>query len=98
MIRSRRLNRRFALLLSALMLSPSSALANPLGGQVVAGQGNIQGQGTATVTVNQQSQNAIFNWSSFSISAGERTQFIQPSASSIALNRVVGSDVSQLYG
>src|SRR5690242_14994232 len=90
MIRSRRLNRRLALLLSALMLSPSSALANPQGGQVVGGQASIQGQGTNSVTVTQGTANAIINWNTFNIGAGERTQFIQPSASSIALNRVVG--------
>src|ERR1043166_4955746 len=83
-------NRALGLLCSALMLGPTSVLANPLGGQVVGGQATIQGQGTKTVTVTQGTQNAIINWSTFNIGTGELTQFIQPNASAIALNRVVG--------
>src|SRR5215813_5130712 len=99
MIRSRRLNRALALLASALMVAPSGAFANPLGGQVVGGQATIQGQGTKTVTVNQGTQNAIINWNTFNIGVGELTQFIQPSASAIALNRVIGGlGPSEIYG
>src|SRR6516164_9826895 len=99
MIRSRMVNRRLALLASALMLAPSGAFANPLGGQVAGGQANIQGQGTKTVTVTQGSNNAIINWNTFNIGAGEVTQFIQPSATSVALNRVIGGlGPSQLDG
>ena len=90
MIRSRTLNRALGLLCSALMLGPTIVLANPLGGQVVGGQAAIQGQGTKTVTVTQGTQNAIINWNTFNIGVGETTQFIQPNASAIALNRVVG--------
>jgi filamentous hemagglutinin family protein len=99
MIRSRTLNRRLALLAAALMLAPQGALANPLGGQVVGGQATIQGQGTSTVTVTQGSQNAIINWYTFNIGAGETTQFVQPNAGAIALNRVTGGQgVSTIYG
>src|SRR5215467_3402053 len=99
MIRSRRLNRALALLASALMVAPSGAFANPLGGQVVGGQATIQGQGTKTVTVNQGTQNAIINWNTFNIGVGELTQFNQPSASAIALNRVIGGlGPSEIYG
>src|SRR5262249_25822169 len=76
--------------ISALIAAPSGGFANPLGGQVVGGQATIQGQGTKTVTVTQATQNAIINWNTFNIGPGELTQFIQPSASSIALNRVSG--------
>ncbi|HUI96649.1 MAG TPA: filamentous hemagglutinin N-terminal domain-containing protein, partial [Xanthobacteraceae bacterium] len=99
MIRSHTLNRKLALLASALMVAPSGAYANPLGGQVVGGQAGIAGQGTKTVTVTQGSSNAIINWNSFNIGAGELTQFIQPSATSIALNRVIGNGgPSQIFG
>ena len=67
--------------------APQGACANPLGGQVAGGQATIQGQGTATVTVTQGSQNAIINWNTFNIGAGETTQFIQPNAGAVALNR-----------
>src|SRR5215472_14492094 len=91
MIRSRTLNRKLALLTSALMIAPSGAYANPLGGQVVGGQATIAGQGTKTVTVTQGSSSAIINWNTFNIGTGELTQFVQPSATSIALNRVIGN-------
>ena len=44
------------------------------------------------------SPNAIINWQSFSIGAGETTRFLQQSPSSAVLNRVVGADPSQLLG
>ena len=44
------------------------------------------------------SNGAIIDWNSFSIGAGETTRFIQPSASSSVLNRVVGADPSLIYG
>ena len=57
------------------------------------------GQGSANVTVNQFSQNAIINWHTFNIGAGERTQFVQPNASSVILNRVTGGlGPSQILG
>ena len=40
----------------------------------------------------------IINWQGFSIGAGELTRFIQQSPSSAVLNRVVGADISQIYG
>jgi fibronectin-binding autotransporter adhesin len=49
--------------------------------------------------VNQASQRAILNWNSFNISANETTRFIQPSASSVALNRINPQQgASQIYG
>jgi filamentous hemagglutinin family protein len=51
-----------------------------------------------TTTINQQSQNASLNWQQFSVAANETVQFVQPSATSIALNRVIGSEASQIFG
>ncbi|MEM7697121.1 MAG: hypothetical protein AAF236_01810 [Verrucomicrobiota bacterium] len=51
--------------------------ANPTGGIVVHGDVSFSG-GAGSLTVNQASQNAIINWESFSIDAGELTQFVQP--------------------
>src|SRR4051812_46464776 len=87
-----------ALLLATTALAPAGLVptyANPLGvlggpGQVVGGAATVQGTGTATVSVTQSTPNAIVNWSSFNIGKGETTQFIQPSASSTILNRVIG--------
>ncbi len=71
-------------------LGLATAFANPQGGQVVGGNAQIQGQGTANVTVTQTTDRAIINWHTFDIGSGERVQFVQPGASSIALNRVTG--------
>ena len=64
--------RKILLATSALVpLGLAPALANPLGGQVVGGSAAIAGQGTSSVTVTQSSQNAVINWQSFNIGAGE---------------------------
>lgn len=90
------------LLLATTALVPlglAPAIANPLGAQVVSGNATVQGQGTANVTVTQGSDKAIINWNTFNIGANEATRFIQPSSSSIALNRVTGGlGPSQIFG
>ncbi|MBX9828490.1 MAG: S8 family serine peptidase [Xanthobacteraceae bacterium] len=92
--------RKLLLATSALVpLGLASALANPLGGQVVGGSAAIGGTGTSTVTVTQSSQNAVINWQSFNIGAGETTRFIQPNSSATMLNRVTGDpNPSQILG
>lgn len=75
----------------------SSANAGPAGGVVTAGSAGITATGAKT-TITQQSQNAIINWRSFGIAAGESVQFAQPNASSVTLNRVLGSDASAIMG
>ncbi|MBU0752941.1 MAG: filamentous hemagglutinin N-terminal domain-containing protein [Gammaproteobacteria bacterium] len=69
----------------------------PSGGQVVAGQASIAQSGSA-MTITQGSDRAILNWNSFSIGSGASVNFQQPSASAVALNRVIGSDPSRIYG
>jgi filamentous hemagglutinin family protein len=92
--------RKILLATSALVpLGLASALANPQGGQVVGGAAAIAGTGTSTVTVTQSSQNAVINWQSFNIGAGETTRFIQPNSSATILNRVTGdANPSQIFG
>jgi filamentous hemagglutinin family protein len=75
----------------------SNTRAAPTGGTVVAGQAAINQTG-ATTTVQQQSQTASINWQGFSIGSQETVQFVQPSATAVALNRVVGNDPSEIYG
>lgn len=41
---------------------------------------------------------SAINWSSFSIGAGKTTQFVQPGASSMSINRVVTNTPSELFG
>ena len=88
----------FCRIAAALLIAfPQSLRANPTGGEVAAGAAAISANGS-TLTVIQASNNAIINWRDFSISQGETTRFIQPSALSAALNRVTGGDPSAIYG
>ena len=54
--------------------------------------------GTNALTINQSSATAILNWQSFNISAGNTVQFVQPSSSSVALNRIFDPNVSTISG
>jgi len=77
---------------------PGMVRANPTGGTVAGGAATIASPNASTVVVNQTSARTIINWSDFSIGSGELTKFIQPSAASAALNRVLSSDPSLLLG
>ena len=80
-----------------LVLMPVQVGANPSGGQVVVGDVNFQGLGTAILDINNLSQNAIINWQSFSIDAGEVTR-INQGAGAFTLNRVISGNPSAIYG
>ena len=75
----------------------SSVHAAPVGGEVGAGEARIGGTSQAMV-IQQGSDFVSINWKSFGIAAGESVRFVQPSRSSVALNRVLGSDASQIMG
>ncbi|MDP3512023.1 MAG: filamentous hemagglutinin N-terminal domain-containing protein [Sulfuritalea sp.] len=79
------------------LAAPPAATALPTGGQVVAGQASIQ-QAGAAMTIRQATDQAILNWQTFNIGASASVNFIQPGASSVALNRVLGTDPSAIYG
>lgn len=51
-----------------------------------------------TLSVNQTSNTATLNWASFNISADGRVVFTQPSATSIALNRIFNANPSSIFG
>ncbi|MBD8528353.1 MULTISPECIES: YDG domain-containing protein [unclassified Massilia] len=68
----------------------------PTGAQVVSGTAGIStGNGQMTVT---NSPNAVIDWNSFSIGAEYGVHFQQQSAASKVLNRVVGTDPSNIFG
>ncbi len=94
----RSLLRQSLLIILGLVLHfPSALRANPSRGQVSAGSVAIS-TAPGTVTINQTSNAAIINWQSFSINPGELTKFVQPSATSAVLNRVLGGETSLLNG
>lgn len=69
----------------------------PSGGQIVGGSGAISQSGS-TLTITQSSQRLAADWQSFSIGAGHTVNFVQPNTSAVALNRVLGTDVSVIQG
>jgi len=77
---------------------PPLMLANPTGPTVVGGDVAVSGLGTSQVTINQASQQAILHWQSFNIAPHEVTQFVQPNASAIALNRIFDQNPSHILG
>jgi filamentous hemagglutinin family protein len=85
------------LAVSLMMACGASAYAQPVGGVVSAGSATIGGT-SGNMTITQTTPNAAINWQSFGIKAGESVQFVQPSSSSVALNRVTGSDPSSIMG
>ena len=85
--------------LSPLLIAlpmPVHAQALPSGLQVMSGQASVSTQG-AQMTV-RNSPNAILNWRSFSVGAGQGVHFEQASAASKVLNRVTGGESSQIFG
>ena len=79
-----------------LAFSVQTTQANPTGASVVSGQASFVTSGnTLTVT---NTPGAIINWQGFSIGANEATRFVQQSASSAVLNRVVSNNPSSILG
>jgi filamentous hemagglutinin family protein len=72
------------------------ALANPYGFSIVNGQVFVNYNGNVLNVTN--TPGAIIHWQGFSIGVNEITRFIQQSASSTVLNRVVGADPSIILG
>jgi len=105
--RGKSARRRTAAAVLSGMLASGAALATappelpvgalPQGVQVVSGQAQVTTSGAA-MTVNQATAQAILNWNSFNIGSQASVRFNQPSASAVALNRVVGTDPSRIYG
>jgi filamentous hemagglutinin family protein len=56
------------------------------------------GESGNTLSVHQTSSSATLNWSSFNIGAGGKVVFVQPSATSIALNRIFDTNPSSIFG
>jgi filamentous hemagglutinin family protein len=83
-------------LAAGLPASLSQAQTLPAGASVVSGQAAIVTQGNQMTISN--SRNALLNWQSFSIGAGQSVRFEQPDASSQVLNRVLGRDPSLISG
>jgi filamentous hemagglutinin family protein len=86
-----------AVLLAFGVMQVAPAPAMPTGAQVSAGSAAISSAGSQ-MTIRQATPRAAINWQQFNIGPGESVQFVQPGASAIALNRVLGQDPSAILG
>lgn len=82
----------------AIGAMPALALAQPTGGNVVAGSATISTPNANHTVIQQGSNKAIINWQGFSIGEQGYVQFIQPGRNSVTLNRVIGTDPSSILG
>ena len=90
-------NGKVALIISTLLGTITLVSASPTDGVVTSGTATIS-QTANTTTINQTSQKASINWQSFSVKPNETVNFVQPSTSSVTLNRVIGINKSLIEG
>jgi filamentous hemagglutinin family protein len=79
-----------------LLLAPGLAFANPLHPVVTQGAATFSTQGSQ-LTIHT-SANAVINWSSFNIAAGQTTDFIEPSSTSVVWNHITDPNPTQILG
>ncbi|MGH8119159.1 MAG: filamentous hemagglutinin N-terminal domain-containing protein, partial [Gammaproteobacteria bacterium] len=82
----------------ALFLTSNIVFAGPEGGVVSAGQGDISTPDANTTNINQYTRNLVIDWRTFNIAVDETVQFLQPSSSATALNRIHDAHPSQIFG
>ena len=83
-----------ALLMVHSLVAPVDALPVGTDENVVHGSATIETNGP-NMTINQVDEKIVINWNSFDINAGESVTFNQPSATAVALNRVLSVDQSK---
>ncbi|MEA3367127.1 MAG: filamentous hemagglutinin N-terminal domain-containing protein, partial [Planctomycetota bacterium] len=93
-----RLARLGAWVAAAMLLAATTQclLAEPQGAQVIQGDVSLQTNGDYTTI--HAGNNSIIHYNQFDIAPRETVQFIQPSASSRVLNRILGGYPSQIQG
>ena len=80
-----------------IALSSGHALAAPHSGVVAAGNAQIS-QNLNRTDIHQSSDRVVIDWKGFDLAADEITQFHQPSANAVALNRVNSNAASKIAG
>ncbi len=96
--KGKRISKSSKLLATGLLLCSSGSWALPTGEQVVSGQVSVTSPSSTQMQISQGTQNAIINWNGFSIAPNEGINILQPNASAMLLNRVVGIDASIIQG
>ncbi len=80
-----------------LILPYQGALAGPEGGEITNGDGSITQDGTTT-NIEQLTDRMTIDWDSFDINSDERVHYLQPSDTSISLNRINSLHGSEIHG
>ncbi|WP_321958998.1 GLUG motif-containing protein [Burkholderia cenocepacia] len=84
---------------SLLGFAALPAHALPTGEAIASGKADIaRGADGKSMSINQHTDKLVTNWQDFSVANGERVSFQQPGSQSIALNRVIGNNGSQIHG
>lgn len=95
------LDKTFWVTLAGLMVlsfCPRESFSLPDGENLVSGSATFDRPDSATFNVNQGSNAIIVNYNGFGIAGNETVNFYQPSSSSVALNRVTGGSISEIFG
>ena len=87
-----------AVLVVAGLLGAAPMYANPESGTVVAGSATIIETTPTRLDIIQTTGTVIIDWRSFSIGIDEHINFLQPSSTSLAINRVTGTTRSDIFG
>jgi filamentous hemagglutinin family protein len=81
---------------------PAHAQVLPTGGVVVLGGATFNNSAANKLVVTTQNgaggNHSVINWNTFSIGSGATTQFVQPNAASLSINRVVTNTPSAIFG
>lgn len=83
---------------AALVVISNPSLSGPVGGNIVAGDGEISRPDERTVVIDQQSKSLVADWESFDVAPDEQVSFIQPGADAAALNRILNQDPTRILG
>ena len=89
--------KRSAVVLALCAALGAGAWATPSGFSVTAGSGSVTQNGSTT-NVYQTSTNLSANWTSLNTNKNETLNFFQPSANSVAVNRVLGNSGTEFFG
>ena len=84
-----------------LLLCPVWLQAAPQGAQVVSGEAVVKQStqaGQSQTTITQSSNKATLNWQQFNVAPGESVKYVQPSSSSVTVNRISDPNGSRILG
>ena len=83
---------------AVLSFAAASTQAGPQSGNVTQGAATISTPAGNITQIDQTTNSVSIDWQSFDVAANESVNFNQPSASSVAMNRILTQDPSQILG